>query len=145
MTKIDFALTPYPDGRLKLTLDGKHFTLRKPTIGEQWRFDEKYAAVMVAEKEDADWAIEKIGGDIETMDVAALLARARNVDPEEATKRKRRRQEVLLGWWLEVFDVLGTNIPEIPIEDLPPFLLDYTNVGLAQEAWARNPQAPGDE
>ena len=135
----DFALTAYPDGRLKLTLQGKHFTLRKPTIGEQWGFDEKYAEVIAAEQEDTEWALEALG-DTDATEASAILAAVRASEPVEAAKRKRRRQEILLGWWLEVFDVLGTDIPEMPIEDLPPFLLDFTNVGLAQEAWARNPQ-----
>lgn len=146
-TKPD-SLVPYPDGRLKLTLDGKPYTLRRPTIGEQWTFDDAYAAVIEREREDADWAKEKLEsaavGEVPDS-LSALLAMVRSIEPQEAAKRRRSRQEALLGWWLEVFAKLCSNLPDVAMEDLPPFLTDFANVGLAQEAWARNPQAPGDD
>lgn len=146
-TKPD-SLVPYPDGRLKLTLDGKPYTLRRPTIGEQWGFDDAYATVIEREREDADWAKEKLEsaavGEVPDS-LSVLLAMVRSIEPQEAAKRRRARQEALLGWWLGVFATLCSNLPDIPMEDLPPFLTDFANVGLAQEAWARNPQAPGDD
>lgn len=151
-TKPD-SLVPYPDGRLKLTLDGKPYTLRRPTIGEQWAFDESYVDVVEREREDADWAREQLEAagvnDISVDDgespIGKLLGLARSIDPREANKRKRAREEALVGWWQEVFAKLCSNLPDIPMDDLPPFLRNYATVGLAQEAWARNPQAPGDD
>lgn len=144
------SLRPYDDGRLKLTLDSKPYTLRRATIGEQWEFDEQYALVIQAENEDVAWALETLG-DLEEdpgvpLSAAQVLGKVRSQDPVETAKRKKVRQEILLGWWMSVFTKLGpADLPELAMEDLPPFLLDFKNVGLAQEAWARNPQAPGDE
>lgn len=150
-TKPD-SLVPYADGRLKLTLDGKPYTLRRPTIGEQWGFDEGLATIRSLEAEDAEWAFQALGDaagvDPEALDrlePARLLRAARQITPEESNKRVRRKQEALLGWWLEVFTKLCSNFPETPMEDLPVFLVDGKTVTLAQEAWARNPQGPGDE
>lgn len=150
-TKPD-SLIPYADGRLKLTLDGKPHTLRRPTIGEQWTFDEGLAAVRSIEAEDAEWAFNALadaaGVDADALDrlePARLLRAARQITPEESNKRLRRKQEALLGWWLEVFAKLCNDLPDMPIEDLPVFLVDGKTVVLAQEAWARNPQGPGDE
>lgn len=145
------SLIPKPDGRLILTLDGVPYTLRRPTIGEQWMFDESYASVIETERADVEWAQGVLGDHADEVNDAAarpgsVLSAVRHFDPQEAMKRKQVRQRALLSWWVEVFEKLCSNLPgPVVVDDLPPFLTDFANVGLAQEAWARNPQGPGDE
>lgn len=149
-TKAD-SLIPYPDGRLKLTLDGKPYTLRRPTIGEQWEFDEAYALLMAAEIEDREWAKDILVDSGHNFDeanpltVGMALVLVKSIVPVDAQKRQQARQALLVEWWLNVFEKLGSNLPALIMEDLPPFLKNYETVTLAQEAWARNPQGPGDE
>lgn len=150
MTEKADSLAIRSDGRVTLTLGGKTLPMRRPTIGEQWKFDDAFVALQQAEQDDAQWATELLGDvindDESVTSNRAVLAAIRKIKPDEANERLHARQAMLLDWWELVFHTLGPDdFDWPPKEDLPPFLLDFKQVNLIRSGWAENPADPGDD
>jgi len=122
-----------PDGKVRLTIVGRQFTLRRPTFGQSRKLRESVVEWSAEERRDLQ-------------DQADKAKREVPVDEEEAAERAFARQERILRWWLEeVIPTLSSESVEgVGIGELPEWLLNRDGVtNPLLEHWRSVPAVPG--
>lgn len=113
------------DGRIRMTLDGTAYVLKRPKIREFRKLRETLVEISKragATDEDAEAASRG------KIDVATIV----------------EREDEMLTWWAEVFGMLEEKGQPLPDpDDLPLWLLGPTIVPDVMNAWLSRPAHPG--
>lgn len=114
------------DGRVKMTIDGTKYVLKRPKIKEFRLIRESLIDVA----RDAGASEEQ----------TEELARSGKLDAAIITER----EDELFKWWTLVFDTLeekGQSLP--PTDELPVWILGPNIVPEMMNAWLNRPARPG--
>lgn len=124
-TAVDDAFdASQPDGRVRLTINGVKYVLKRPRMKEFRKLRETLMDIT-----------RRAGA---TPEEAELASRGK-VDISEIVER----EDELLSWWSEVFGMLEEKDQALPPEDeLPPWLIGPV-VAETINAWLLRPARPG--
>lgn len=127
-TKDDAFDASQKDGRIRFTMDGTDYVLRRPKIKEFRTIREQL--MDLAKKAGA------------TDEEAEAVAKGKTADVDRDLWTER--EDELLSWYAEVFAMLEEKAQPLPgVEDAPTWLLGRGIMTEMMQAWLNRPAPPG--
>lgn len=143
------------NGTIHLWIDGRKFRIRRPRLREFRRIREDYQERLdrIAEESARHdvWEkdlIDRVGERRKSDPAAGMTADERAEDQKRGRELTETIEREMLGWWVEVLDVLGHDAnPRLddddPTGDLTPWLGNSTVANRAIGHWRSAPSLSG--